>query len=124
MNRNFRNFILVLCAVLVSIIIGLVFIVTTETMGVSTETEADKISKSKKNYVSSTLPEKKEAEKLIKKTVSREKIKKNVGEWEKFEMSSNGCERGVYAGKFYYEKFTIFSRTYNKGKTFRIISVN
>ncbi len=67
---------------------------------------------------------KEEASKLIEETLSREEIKENVGAWEKFEMSSNGCERGVYAGKFFYEEFTIYSRTYDKGETFRIISVN
>ena len=64
------------------------------------------------------------AEALIGKTVSREDVQKAVGEWKKFEMSANGCERGVYAGRFYYQDFTIFSRTYDKGETFRIVSVN
>jgi hypothetical protein len=39
-------------------------------------------------------------------------------------MSSEGCERGVYAGRFYYDGFTIFSRTYDKGQTFSIVSIN
>ena len=44
---------------------------------------------------------------LIGETVSREEIEERVGKWEKFEMDGNGCERGVYAGKFYYENFML-----------------
>ena len=64
------------------------------------------------------------AEALIDKTVSRDEVKESVGEWDRFEMDGNGCERGVYAGKFYYSDFTIYSRTYDKGETFHIMSVN
>lgn len=64
------------------------------------------------------------AETLIDQTVSREKIEETAGKWKEFELDGNGCERGVYAGKFYYEDFMIYSRTYDKGKTFHIMSVN
>lgn len=64
------------------------------------------------------------AEDLIDQTVSRDEVKESVGEWDRFEMDGNGCERGVYAGKFYYGDFTIYSRTYDKGETFHIMSVN
>ena len=64
------------------------------------------------------------AEALIGESVSREQIQAKVGEWDKFEMSSNGCERGVYAGRFFYQDFNIYSRTYDKGKTFHVMSVN
>lgn len=64
------------------------------------------------------------AEALIGQQVTKDDVEKAVGKWEKFEMSSNGCERGVYAGRFYYDGFNIFSRTYDKGKTFSIVSIN
>ena len=68
--------------------------------------------------------ERKAAEGLIDQTVSREEIEEIVGEWDDFEMSSAGCERGVYSGKFFYKDFIIHSRTYDKGKTFHVMSVN
>lgn len=64
------------------------------------------------------------AEALIDQTVSRDEIEASVGKWDKFEMDGNGCERGVYAGLFYYEDFTLYSRTYDKGDTFHVMSVN
>lgn len=123
MNKNHRKNLLILLGSVALIIgiVALVTIVTTSTMGANLEAEANTTENSTKSNTSS---EKKAAEELIDKSVSKEKIKKEIGEWEKFEMSSNGCERGVYAGKFYYGEFTIFSRTYDKGKTFRIVSVN
>lgn len=68
--------------------------------------------------------DKKAAETLIDQTVSREEIEETAGKWNEFELDGNGCERGVYAGKFYYDDFMIYSRTYDKGKTFHIMSVN
>ena len=91
---------------------------TLQTAGTNVKAE------STNNKKASEASEKESAEELIEKTLSREEIKENVGEWEKFEMNSNGCERGVYAGKFYYKEFTIYSRTYDKGETFHIMSVN
>ena len=41
-----------------------------------------------------------------------------------FELDGNGCERGVYAGRFYYDGFILYSRTYDKGETFHVMSVN
>lgn len=126
MNENHRKKFLVLwvCAILIVGAFALIMVVVTKTTEVNTEAEADAAKDSTKSNTSSTSPEKEAAEKLINETVSKKKIKKNVGDWDKFVMDSNGCERGVYAGKFYYEEFTIFSRTYDKGKTFRIVSVN
>ena len=46
-----------------------------------------------------------------------------VGEWNNFELDGAGCERGVYAGKFFYDNILINSRTYDKGETFRIVTV-
>lgn len=67
---------------------------------------------------------KKAAKKLIGKLCTRKYIEKKVGKPKKFVMSNAGCERGVYAGNFYYKGFMIHSRTYNKGKTFRVVAVN
>lgn len=129
MDKKRRNKLLIALACMALVIgaFALITVAVTSTTMTEAKTDADKeaeISSDTKNDASSDTSEKKAAEKLIDKTVSREKVKKNVGEWEKFEMSSDGCERGVYAGKFYYKDFTIFSRTYDKGKTFHIVSVN
>lgn len=124
MNRK-KILTLLVFTVLIIGAIALVNVIETSTMETNTETEAaaetDITGDSTKSSASS---EKETAEELIGKTISREEIEKNVGKWEEFEMSSAGCERGVYAGEFSYKDFKIFSRTYNKGKTFRIISVN
>lgn len=126
MNRNYRKtgFILLICAVLIIGLFALVTVVEKMTERADAKTTADVTADSSNRNASAAPAEKQAAEELIDQTVSKEKIQKNVGEWDKFEMDSNGCERGVYAGKFYYEEFTIYSRTYNKGKTFRVISVN
>lgn len=127
MNRK-KILIFLVFAVLIIGAIALVNVIETSTMETNTETEAktetDITGDSTKSSASSTSSEKETAEELIGETISREEIEKKVGEWEEFEMSSAGCERGVYAGEFSYKDFKIFSRTYNKGKTFRIISVN
>lgn len=65
----------------------------------------------------------KAAEDLIDQTVSREEIEEQVGEWNNFELDGAGCERGVYAGKFFYDNIIINSRTYDKGETFRVVEV-
>lgn len=82
---------------------------------------------SESSYVfsyASAASQKKAAKKLIGKTCTRKYIQKKVGKPKRFVMSNAGCERGVYAGNFYYKKFTIHTRTYNKGKTFHVVSVN
>ena len=53
-----------------------------------------------------------------------DEIEEKVGKWNDFELDGNGCERGVYAGKFFYDNIRINSRTYDKGETFHIVSVN
>lgn len=127
MNRK-KILTLLVFAVLIIGAVALVNIIEMSTKETNTETEAaaetDTAGDSTKSSASSASSEKETAEELIGKTISREEIEKNVGKWEEFEMSSAGCERGVYAGEFSYKDFKIFSRTYNKGKTFRIISVN
>lgn len=67
--------------------------------------------------------DKQAADKLIGHTYTREEIEEKVGEWNDFELDGAGCERGVYAGKFFYDNIIVLSRTYDKGKTFRVISV-
>lgn len=67
--------------------------------------------------------DKKAAEKLIGHTYSRDEIEEKVGKWNNFELDGAGCERGVYAGKFFYDNIIVLSRTYDKGKTFRVVSV-
>lgn len=112
------------CVVLVITAFALVTVTTTKQSGANAGAEEEAEKSGKKKSTSSASSEKEDAEALIGKTISQEKVKKSLGEWEKFDMSSEGCERGVYAGRFYYEDFTIFSKTYDKGKTFRIVSVN
>lgn len=86
----------------------------------STEKDPDSDDNQKKN---GRIGNKKEAEKLLDQTVTREEIEEKVGEWNNFEMDGAGCERGVYAGKFFYDNILINSRTYDKGETFRIVIV-
>jgi uncharacterized protein YceK len=61
---------------------------------------------------------------LVGQKLSKEDIEAQVGTGERFEMSSAGCERGVYAGYFYYKNFSIYSVTYDKGGTFTVKSVS
>ena len=86
----------------------------------STEKDTDSDDNQKEN---GRIGNKKEAEKLLDQTVTREEIEKKVREWNNFEMDGAGCERGVYAGKFFYDNILINSRTYDKGETFRIVIV-
>lgn len=64
------------------------------------------------------------AEALVGTSATRDEIEAAVGDGERFEMSAAGCERGVYAGYFYYDGFSIFTRTYDQGKTFSVVAVN
>lgn len=72
----------------------------------------------------SELKQKTEAEALIGEKITQEDIQSKVGKWNDFEMSSESCERGVYAGKFFYNSFIIHTRTYDQGQTFNVVSVN
>ena len=97
MDKKRRNKLLIALACMALVIgaFALITVAVTSTTMAEAETDADKeaeISSGTKNDASSDSSEKKAAEKLIDKTVSREKVKKNVGEWEKFEMSSDGWE--------------------------------
>lgn len=124
MNKK-KILMLLVSVVLIIGVITLITVVASSTMETAeTEVEADTGEDGEKTDVASASSDIEAAEKLIGETVSREEVQDSLGEWEKFEMSSNGCERGVYAGRFYYGDYIIFSRTYDKGKTFHIISVN
>lgn len=114
--------------VVVILLIGVAFIgigvaVTNSTVKDTQTTEASE-NEDKKSSTTGNVGDKEAAEKMIDQTVTREEIEEKVGEWNDFELDGNGCERGVYAGKFYYDNIRINSRTYDKGETFRIIAVN
>ena len=127
----------VIVIIAVFAVITVLVTVTTEPAGESTSSETTTMETSqsaadgtedgkaaKTGDESSNSGNKEAAEELIDQTVSREEIEKAVGAWNKFNMDGNGCERGVYAGRFYYSNFVIYSRTYDKGKTFHIMSIN
>ena len=100
------------------IFVGIGVLVTSSTV---TETETQSVQGKEET---AKIGNKADAETLIGQTVSRDKIQETVGEWKKFELDGNGCERGVFAGKFYYENFILYSRTYDKGETFHVLSIN
>ena len=108
---------LVILVVSMLLLVGIfgVIAVTITNSETNTQAKADASEDTEKSGQTSEGGGKEAAETLIDKT---------VGEWDRFEMDGNGCERGVYAGKFYYGDFTIYSRTYDKGETFHIMSVN
>lgn len=123
MNRKKIIILLVSVALLIGVFAVIGVMLTSNTTA-TTGAEVNKAEDDAVNAETSAVSDKEAAEQLIDKTVSQEEVKESLGEWEKFEMSSAGCERGVYAGRFYYKDFTIFSRTYDKGNTYRIISIN
>lgn len=114
--------------VVVILLIGVAFIgigvaVTNSTVK-DTQTAEVSENEDKKSSTTGNVGDKEAAEKMIDQTVTREEIEEKVGKWNDFELDGNGCERGVYAGKFYYDNIRINSRTYDKGETFRIVAVN
>lgn len=127
MNRKKMTALFISLFLAACLFAGVAAVVTMTTGQAGTETSALADSDGKKGNgkeQGTGIGDEKSAKKLIEKTVSREKIEKTVGKWEKFEMDGNGCERGVYAGKFYYKDFMIYSRTYDKGKTFHVMAIN
>lgn len=64
------------------------------------------------------------AEALIGQEMTMDEVEAKLGAAKDFSMSAEGCERGVMQGIFYYDDFTVFSRTYDKGGTFTIVSVS
>ncbi len=99
------------------IVIG--FVLTQSTTKTSTMAEVGTEQEKKTGMVGDKVA----AEKLIDQTVTRDEIEEKVGEWNNFELDGAGCERGVYAVKFFYDNILINSRTYDKGETFRIVTV-
>lgn len=99
--------------------IGIGFVLTQSTTKISTKAEVGTEQEKKTGMVGDKVA----AEKLIDQTVTRDEIEEKVGGWNNFELDGAGCERGVYAGKFFYDNILINSRTYDKGETFRIVTV-
>ena len=102
--------------------IGIGFVLTQSTTS-TTKTSAKTEEGTEQEKKTGMVGDKVAAEKLIDQTVTRDEIEEQVGEWNNFELDGAGCERGVYAGKFFYDNILINSRTYDKGETFRIVTV-
>ena len=102
--------------------IGIGFVLTQSTTS-TTKTSAKTEEGTEQEKKTGMVGDKGAAEKLIDQTVTRDEIEEKVGEWNNFELDGAGCERGVYAGKFFYDNILINSRTYDKGETFRIVTV-
>ena len=102
--------------------IGIGFVLTQSTTS-TTKTSAKTEEGTEQEKKTGMVGDKVAAEKLIDQTVTRDEIEEKVGEWNNFELDGAGCERGVYAGKFFYDNILINSRTYDKGETFRIVKV-
>ena len=102
--------------------IGIGFVLTQSTTS-TTKTSAKTEEGTEHEKKTGMVGDKVAAEKLIDQTVTRDEIEGKVGEWNNFELDGAGCERGVYAGKFFYDNILINSRTYDKGETFRIVTV-
>ncbi len=118
MKKN-KKVILLVSVVYIVFAVILVYGVVKTTLNETTVTES--VADGEKEIGASSVED---AEALIGKTLTREEIEAALGKCVKFDMSNEGCERGVYAGRFYFDKFTIFSRTYDKGQTFNVVSVN
>lgn len=116
-KKKLVGIIAVFAVIVIGVVIGITMTATSTTSGTSTEADAS-------GTAGSASGDKAAAEELIDETVSQDDIEESVGKWADFEMNNEGCERGVYAGIFYYDNFTIFSRTYDKGQTYHIVSVN
>ena len=102
--------------------IGIGFVLTQSTTS-TTKTSAKTEEGTEQEKKTGMVGDKVAAEKLIDQTVTRDEIEEKGGEWNNFELDGAGCERGVYAGKFFYDNILINSRTYDKGETFRIVTV-
>lgn len=65
-----------------------------------------------------------DAEALIGQEMTADDVEAALGTADNITVSAEGCERGVMQGIFYYDGFTVYSRTYDKGNTFTIVSVS
>lgn len=113
--------------IVIILLLGVAFIrigfVLTQSTTSTTKTSAKTEEGTEQEKKTGMVGDKVAAEKLIDQTVTRDEIEEKVGEWNNFELDGAGCERGVYAGKFFYDNILINSRTYDKGETFRIVTV-
>lgn len=80
--------------------IGIGFVLTQSTTS-TTKTSAKTEEGTEQEKKTGMVGDKVAAEKLIDQTVTRDEIEEKVGEWNNFELDGAGCERGVYAGKFF-----------------------
>lgn len=118
-----KNILLIVIILLLGVaFIGIGFVLTQSTTS-TTKTSAKTEEGTEQEKKTGMVGDKVAAEKLIDQTVTRDEIEEKVGEWNNFELDGAGCERGVYAGKFFYDNILINSRTYDKGETFRIVTV-
>lgn len=127
MNKKKLPVLILAIALVIVVFAGIAVVVTKTTMNDASgdqQTEAAAEQDTKAAPDDTVKAQKEAAEALIGQTLTRDEIEAAVGECEQFDMNNNGCERGVYAGKFFYKGFSIQSRTYDKGKTFKVISVN
>lgn len=123
MSRKKKLSLVVTLLLLTVAFLGLGVIVTNTTLESTQSAQGNVDSDQKEAKASGGKGDQKAAEKLIDQTVSREEIEEQVGKWNNFELDGAGCERGVYAGKFFYDNIIINSRTYDKGETFRVVEV-
>lgn len=129
MNKKKLPVMILAIVLVIAVFAGIAVVVTKMTMndpsGIQETGSAAAQETEEAAAVDDTVKAQKEAaEALIGQTLTRDEIEAAVGSCEQFDMNNNGCERGVYAGKFFYKGFSIQSRTYDKGKTFKIVSVN
>ena len=115
MNKKVIAIIVVFAVVVIGAFVGLTFSSSMSGTGAGNNASNGQVT---------ATGNKEAADNLIGESVTQEDVEDNVGVWKDFEMNSEGCERGVYAGIFYYDNFTIFSRTYDIGQTYEIVSVN
>lgn len=122
MTGKKKILLIVIILLLGVVFIGIGFVLTQSTTS-TTKTSAKTEEGTEQEKKTGMVGDKVAAEKLIDQTVTRDEIEEKVGEWNNFELDGAGCERGVYAGKFFYDNILINSRTYDKGETFRIVTV-
>lgn len=122
MNGKKKILLVVIILLLGVAFIGIGFAITNTTTQTA-QTDESKGSDKNQEKTTGKIGDKEAAEKLIDQTVTRDEIEEQVGEWNNFELDGAGCERGVYAGKFFYDNILINSRTYDKGETFHVVAV-
>lgn len=120
-----KKIVLIVILLLLAVIFGGLGVVVTDTTLESTQIQNEQNNLAQnEGKASGRKGNQTVAESLINQTVTREEIEEQVGKWNNFELDGAGCERGVYAGKFFYDNIIINSRTYDKGETFRIVTVS